>query len=119
MSDSLLELAERYKQFVDDRNWDQFHTPQNLAMAISIEASELLDEFLWFNNPPTVKVREDDELMEAVQDELADILIYTLGMANQLDIDLSEAVVQKMAENEERFDEELAADLSEQLAKWQ
>ncbi|KAA9410964.1 nucleotide pyrophosphohydrolase [Haloarcula hispanica] len=119
MDDSISELCQEYAEFVEKRDWDRFHTPQNLAMAISIESNELLEEFLWFNNPASEEVQKDDDLVDAVSDELADVVIYALGMANQLDIDLAQAVEEKMAENEERFDEETAEEISADLDEWQ
>lgn len=119
MTDKLADLAEDYEEFVESRNWGKFHTPQNLAMAISIEANELLEEFLWFDNPESKKVEQDGDLIEEVRDELADIIIYTLGMANQLNIDLAQAVEEKMAENEERFDADTTAQITEELDRWQ
>lgn len=116
---SLQELRTRYREFVYERNWDQFHTPQNLAMAISVESSELIERFMWMDNPSSEAIQRDDELMENVRDEMADILIYLLGLANQLDIDLIDAVEQKMDQNEERFDEDTVEDINDYLDEWQ
>ncbi len=112
-------LEERYAEFVTERDWDQFHTPQNLAQAVSIESSELLESFLWMNNPSSAQVREDAELLASVREEMADVLIYLIGLANCLDIDLLEAVDEKMGENEERFGEEEVEEMNEYLQKWQ
>lgn len=119
MPESLETLQERYASFVDRRGWDQYHTPQNLAMAISVEASEFMENFLWFNNPPSEDVANDPQLMGEIEDELADILIYSIALANQLDIDLLEAVERKMEANEERFDEERVTELACELEQWQ
>ena len=119
MPDAFDTLASKYAAFVEKRDWEQFHTPQNLAMALSIEANELLEEFLWFNNPDAETVAADDALMENVREELADVVIYAIGMANQLDIDLMDAVDEKMEQNEARFDEESAAEITDELEQWQ
>ena len=71
------ETMERIKKFRDDRDWQQFHTPSNLAKAISIESGELLEEFLWDN---------DNFSLQNVKEELADVMIYCIHMANALDV---------------------------------
>jgi len=113
------ELREQYDDFLEQRDWHQFHSPQNLAMAISIEANELLELFLWFDNPGTSEVLEDEELVANVRDEIADVLIYCLSLGIQLDIDLQEAVEEKMEKNESRFDEETVREINEELETWQ
>ena len=113
------ELTERYEEFVDERDWNQFHTPKNLAEAISVEANELLELFLWHGNHSSEKVCADDELKGRVKEELADVVIYSIAMANQLDIDLTEAIKAKMADNEERFDQNTTAEITEDLSRWQ
>ncbi|TKX61128.1 nucleotide pyrophosphohydrolase [Halorubrum sp. ASP1] len=113
------DLMERYNQFVADRDWDQFHTPKNLAEAISVEANELLEIFLWHDNHPSEEVRSDPEVRARVKEEVADVVIYSIAMAEQFDIDLPEAVAEKMEDNEERFDEETVAEITEDLSDWQ
>ncbi len=88
-------------------------------MAISVESSELVENFLWMDNPQSEAVLDDDELMADVRDEMADILIYLLGLANQLDVDLLDAVEQKMDENERRFDDDSVAEINDYLGEWQ
>lgn len=119
MSDDLEELKTRYRQFVEARNWNQYHTPQNLAIALSVEANELLENFLWFNNPESAEVAADPDLMSEVEDEIADVIIYALALAEQLDIDLKAAVEQKIENNESRFDEERVEQIAARLEKWQ
>jgi NTP pyrophosphatase (non-canonical NTP hydrolase) len=113
------EFTDRYKSFVADRNWDQFHTPKNLAEAISIEANELLELFLWHDNHPPGTVQADAELQDRVKEELADVVIYAIALATQLDIDLADAVDEKMTDNETRFDEDTAAEMTADLERWQ
>lgn len=116
---SLTDLQQRYEEFVSSREWTRFHTPQNLAQAISVESSELLENFLWMNNPSSQEVQADEELLEQTRDEMADILIYLIGLANRLDIDLLEAVEEKMDENEERFEEDEVQQINDYLSEWQ
>ena len=89
--------------FVDGRDWHQFHTPKNLAMSISIEAAELMEHFQWLELDESRVVAEDPEKLSAVGEELADVVCYALAMANELGLDLSEAVRDKMAKNERKY----------------
>lgn len=81
------ETMERIKKFRDDRDWQQFHTPSNLAKAISIESGELLEEFLWDN---------DNFNLQNVKEELADVMIYCIHMANALDVNIEDIINMKM-----------------------
>ena len=119
MAKDLEQLRERYQRFVSDRDWNRVHTPQNLAMAISVEANELLENFLWFGNPSSEDIQSDEELLDEVRDEIADVTIYLLGLANQLDIDLLQTVENKLDKNADRFDPETAEEISEYLDEWQ
>ena len=85
------ETMERIKKFRDDRDWKQFHTPSNLAKAISIESGELLEEFLWDN---------DNFNLQNVKEELADVMIYCIHMANALDVNIEDIINMKMDKNE-------------------
>lgn len=93
---TLQALRAEVHRFNDDRDWHQFHTPKNVAASIVIEAAELLEHFQWTEGPAS------DQLGDLV-DELADVFIYCLILANALDIDLSQAVRQKLARNETRY----------------
>lgn len=115
---TLKDLQERYREFVIKRDWDQFHTPKNLAEAISIESNELMEVFLWHDNYESQKVKNDAEILSKVEEELADIVIYCIGLAEQLDIDLLMAVEAKMDENENRFDEERTEQIIDELREW-
>ena len=90
---------ERIKKFRDDREWKQFHTPSNLAKAISIESGELLEEFLWDN---------DNFNLENVKEELADVMIYCIHMANALDVNIEDIINMKMDKNEMKYPVEKA-----------
>lgn len=86
-------LIQRIIKFRDDRNWSQFHTPENLSKSIVIEASELLEHYQWTNNA------EIDE----VKDELADVLIYCLMLAETLDLDILDIMSKKIDKNELKY----------------
>ncbi len=89
--------------FVKDRDWEQFHTPQNLSQAIAIEAGELMECFLWLTVAECASKLEEEVGRAAVVDELADVIIYALSLANALDVDVSVAVRDKLGTNERRF----------------
>ncbi len=98
------ELRELVRRFVDARDWGKYHSPKNLAMSISIEASELMELFQWCTVEEAGRVRGTEE-MARVREEIADVLIYCFSLANQLDIDLASAVSEKMDQNARRFPE--------------
>jgi dCTP diphosphatase len=104
--DSLEALRERLAAFVDERDWDQFHNPKNLAMALAAEAGELLEHFQWLSADqaaaPEPAVRAEVAL------EMADILIYLVRLSDKLDIDLLAAAGQKLAINREKYPVEKA-----------
>lgn len=92
-------LRELIRHFVDERDWAQFHTPKNLAMAMSIEAAEVMEHFQWL---PTGRELTPDK-RHAVGHELADVLVYMVRLADTLDIDLPVAVAEKMQLNREKY----------------
>ena len=94
-------ISDDLKQFAVSRDWEQFHTPKNLSMALIAEAAELVEHFQWLT-PEQSKAISADKLKD-VSYEMADIFIYLLRMAEQLDIDLVSATREKMAINEQRF----------------
>jgi NTP pyrophosphatase (non-canonical NTP hydrolase) len=98
---SVAQLRERVRLFVHARDWERFHSPKDLAMAISIEASELLEIFLW--REPGSPATWTPETRDAVSGELADVLIYGLSLANALDLDLSDAILTKLKEDEAKY----------------
>ena len=106
MSDSettVAELRRLVNEFVDRRDWHQFHSPKNLAMSMAIEAAELMEHFQWIPAEDSRRVAEEPGPLAAVGEELADVLCYALAMANELGIDLSAAIRRKMAKNEQKY----------------
>lgn len=97
--------TERIRQFARERDWEQFHTPKNLAMALSVEASELVEIFQWMTPEQASEVMDSDRA-GAVRDEVADILTYLLRVADVLDIDLDQALSDKSADNARRYSAE-------------
>ena len=93
-------------KFAEDRNWDQFHTPKNLSMALSVEASELVEIFQWLKDEESKIL--DEKNLQSVREELADILIYLIRIAHKLDIDLQNSVLEKIKINETKYPIELS-----------
>jgi NTP pyrophosphatase (non-canonical NTP hydrolase) len=93
------ELREMMRRFVTERDWEQFHSPKNLAMALAAEAAELMEHFLWIDNDESRRQMRDPKRRGPVCDEIADVLGVLLALSNALDVDLSEAFRQKMARN--------------------
>ena len=88
------ETIDRIRKFTADRDWDQFHSPANLAKSISIEASELLECFQW---------SDTDYDLEHVKEELADVIVYCQDLLDKLGLDVDEIVMSKMAKNEAKY----------------
>jgi len=101
MVDVLRALQQRLAAFAAERDWEQFHSPKNLAMALSVEASELVEEFQWLTEEQSQAL--DTERRERVRLELADVFIYLLRLADRLDVDLLRAVDDKIAQNEKKY----------------
>ncbi|MHA1154821.1 MAG: nucleotide pyrophosphohydrolase [Candidatus Heimdallarchaeota archaeon] len=95
-------LKSKMDKFLEERNWKGYHTPKNIAMSISIEAAELMEIFQWIN-PSSLKVTTNQKLMAEIEDEVADIIIYTISLARSLDIDIFDIVNKKMDKNHLRF----------------
>ena len=100
---TLVDLRRRVAEFVATRDWEQFHTPKNLSASIAIEAAELLEHFQWLTDEQAAVTLRDEGKLAAIVEEMADVAIYLLSLANALDVDVSEAVLEKLAQNEERF----------------
>jgi len=92
--------------FRDERDWDQFHQPKELAIALSIEAGELLEHFLW-KNPAEVEERIANK-KEEISDELADVAVYLIELADKVGVDLTDAIQRKMAKNALKYPVEKA-----------
>ena len=97
----LARLRELVRVFVDERDWDQFHTPKNLASALSVEAAELLEHFQWLQHGRADELGADK--LVAVRHEMADVLVYLVRLADKLDVDLMAAVEEKMVLNRAKY----------------
>jgi NTP pyrophosphatase (non-canonical NTP hydrolase) len=97
----LADLKQRLRVFVAERDWDQFHSPKNLAMALSVEASELVELFQWLTEAESAA--PDAERRRRAADELADVLVYLVRIADRLDIDLLQAADEKLRSNAVKY----------------
>jgi NTP pyrophosphatase (non-canonical NTP hydrolase) len=101
MNDRLTKISQKAIQFRDERDWKQFHNPKNLAEAISIESGELLEKFLWMTTNESVS--PEVHKVGEIKEEIADILIFLIYLCNSLNIDLSEAVEEKIEINRKKY----------------
>ncbi len=106
--DSLNALTAEILAFRDARDWKQFHSPRNLAAALSIEAAELQETLLWKSDEQVASGLSDDGQLERISEEVADILIYALLFANAAGIDVSQSIRQKLLKNEAKYPVERA-----------
>lgn len=95
---TIQEIKDEIDIFVKERNWNKFHNPKNLSMSIAIEASELMEIFQWLSFDEAWNINNSDENIH-VQEELSDVIIYCLSLANQLDIDIATAIEDKLGKN--------------------
>lgn len=98
---ALSDLTQRLRDFAEARDWDRFHAPKNLAMALTGEAGELAAEFQWLSEAESAAL--DPERLARVRQEAADVLLYLLRLADRLNFDLAEAALEKLALNAERY----------------
>jgi len=95
-------IQKQLSDFADERDWDQFHNPKNLAMALSVEASELVEIFQWLT-PEQAEEIMDSSQSDHVKEEVADVMIYLLRLADKLDIDLESIVNDKIVQNGKKY----------------
>lgn len=107
-----VDLQARIKQFCSDRDWSQFHDPKNLAISLQLEAAEVLELFQWTKNNEIKDTRA-----EQLPDELADVLYWTMMLANHYDVDLLNALEEKMKKNEEKYPVEKAFGSSDKYSE--
>ncbi len=99
--DALHDLKLRLREFAAERDWDQFHSPKNLSMALIAEAAELIEHFQWLTEAQSTQLPPDK--LDEVKHELADILLYLIRVADKLDIDLIQAAHNKIKLNEQKY----------------
>ncbi|MFC1845971.1 nucleotide pyrophosphohydrolase [Chloroflexota bacterium] len=99
----LIELKKQVKDFVTARDWNKYHNPLNLALSISVEAAELLEKFQWKDETAIATMLKEPLEQVALRDELADVMVYCLSLANSLNIDVSQAIIEKLRKNEVKY----------------
>ncbi|WP_201716141.1 nucleotide pyrophosphohydrolase [Rossellomorea arthrocnemi] len=97
MSD-IQQLINKINKFRDERNWRQYHNPKDLAISISIEAAELLEDFQWISSEEAIETN-----IENIREEIADVLIYSLMLCSDLDLDIKEIVEEKLLKNGRKY----------------
>ena len=106
MNDSnttITELKKIVEDFVNERDWSQFHNPKNLSMALAIEAGELMDIFKWNSTQECEDMMSEKNTRQDATDELADIMIYALAFSNRNNINISSAIEEKMIKNRKKY----------------
>ncbi|MBA7471532.1 hypothetical protein ES707_06838 [subsurface metagenome] len=104
---NISKLRQLAQDFVDERDWNRYHNPKDLAISIAIEAAELMELFQWIEQKEVEKMMEDDDKLLRIKEELADVMILCLNMVNTLKIDLSQAIVEKIEKNKAKYPAEL------------
>ena len=104
----LPEIKKRLAEFAAARNWDQFHSPKNLSMGLAAEAAELLEIFQWLTEKQSTEIITDEKEMAHVREEIADVFIYLVRLADKLNVDIEKAVLEKIEINEARYPIELS-----------
>jgi len=97
----LLLLRDRLRAFAAERDWEQFHSPKNLSMALMVEAAELMEHFQWLTEAQSAEL--PPETQQAVSEELADILLYLVRLSDRLGVDLREAALRKLEKNAVKY----------------
>jgi dCTP diphosphatase len=112
----LEEIKLKARNFAAQRDWEQFHSPKNLVMALGVEAAELIEIFQWLTEEQSEKVSH--ETRERVADEIADVQVYLARLADRLDIDIAKAVTAKMKKNEEKYPADLVRGSSKKYTEY-
>lgn len=113
----MIELKNRLREFVDERDWQQFHTPKNLAMALAGEAAEILEIFQWLTAEQSADLPEDK--LAEVREEIGDVLIYLVRLADQLGIDPLQAANDKIERNRKKYPADLVRGRADKYTAYQ
>lgn len=105
---TVAEIKSRVLAFARERDWEQFHAPKNLSMALAAEAGELMEHFLWATSEDSREAMNDPKKREKIEEELSDVIIYALEFANMTGVDVAAAIERKMAANAAKYPVEKA-----------
>jgi len=97
------EIKNRLARFAEERDWEQFHSPKNLSMALAAEAAELLEIFQWLTEEQSIRIIDDTKEMALIRQEIADVFIYLIRLVDKLGVDLEQAVMEKIELNEVKY----------------
>ena len=100
---TVAELRQLIADFVAERDWSQFHSPKNVSMALAIEAAELMEHFQWLTTDASRRLADDPGKLSEIGEELADVIGYSLALSNELGIDVSSAIRNKMVKNAQKY----------------
>lgn len=114
---SILDVREKVANFVEERDWEKFHTPKNLSMSIAIEAAELMEIFQWMKDDEANDILANPSTLQRIREELADILIYSISLSNTLKLDISEAISEKLGKNSQKYPIQKAKGLSKKYTE--
>lgn len=99
--DKLNQLKVNFEKFVRDRDWEQFHSPKNVAMALSVEASEIVEIFQWMNGDDSYNLKDDK--IQDLEEEIGDVFLYLQLLASKYNIDIIEVAENKLSRNKEKY----------------
>lgn len=116
-STTLAEIKARILAFAKERDWEQFHAPKNLSMALAAEAGELMEHFLWATSEASRETIKDPAKRAKIEEELSDVIIYALEFANMTGIDVAKAIETKMAANAAKYPVEKAKGRSDKYTE--
>jgi len=105
---NIKEIQNQIRNFVSERDWEKFHSPKNLAMALGGESGELLEIFQWLTEKESFQVMKEEKTAQKVRNELADIAVYILRLCDVLNISIEDAILEKLKINEEKYPSHLA-----------
>ncbi|HEU5081615.1 MAG TPA: nucleotide pyrophosphohydrolase [Opitutaceae bacterium] len=114
---SLAVLKNRILAFAQERDWEQFHSPKNLSMALAAEAGELMEHFLWASPADSKEITLNSPKRQRIEEELADVIIYALEFANVARVDVTAAIEKKMAANAAKYPVEKAKGRSDKYTE--
>lgn len=114
----LKKLNDELDTFVAEREWEQFHSVKNLSMALSVEASELMEIFQWMTEKDSNEIKSNPEVMAKIQDEVADVFVYLMRIVGKTGIDLEEVVRAKMKKNAAKYPAEIVKGSSKKYTEY-
>jgi NTP pyrophosphatase (non-canonical NTP hydrolase) len=116
---NIKKIQDELQRFADERNWEQFHTPKNLVMALSAEAGELTELFQWLTEEESKHIDASEDTRQKIEDEIADIQVYLIRLAHKLGVDIERAVQNKMKKNAQKYPVHLAKGSAKKYTEFQ